>query len=63
MRNPTFVPTESEDRLIRKSERDLREILRDSDDRARRLFERRETERPSGPQKLSDNDPPKKEGE
>jgi hypothetical protein len=46
MRNPTFISAEPEDRIIRKSDRDIREILRESDERARRLFERQEPDRP-----------------
>jgi len=55
MRNPMFIPAETNDRTLRKSEKDIRRILRESDDRARKIFERHDAEPGDEPYTGTDN--------
>ncbi len=45
MRTPYFVATERKEDTPKKTDRDLDKILKDSDDKARRLFERHDSNR------------------
>jgi hypothetical protein len=55
MRNPAFNPAERNDQPLRKPEKDIRKILRESDDRARKLFERYDAEREDEAYNRTDN--------
>jgi hypothetical protein len=45
MRTPYFVATERKEDTPKKKDRDLDKILKDSDEKARRLFERQDSNR------------------
>jgi len=63
MRTPYFVAAEQTEEMSKKSEKDIRRILQESDDRARKLFERHDASRPDATKEQRGLPPEEKENQ